>query len=226
MAPRYLRSVLGSLLSAGLACFCGADSVVPAANVQPPPVQSPRPSLPAIAPTSNTVSTPPDTRVKNDGLEIDGLEIDGLEIDGLEIDVLEIDGLEIDGPVANVVEVSESFYRLVLDDTGQGFNRVATAEARPGDLIELVIRAVNQSDQTLEDIELINSVPSGAIQLLADSFQWDPSKGLYRISRDGETFFQADADLDPADIHFIQWLIFSLRPAESLQMAYRIQIDP
>ena len=216
MAPRYLRSVLGSLLSAGLACFCGADSVVPAANVQPPPVQSPRPSLPAIAPTSNTVSTPPDTRVKNDGLEIDGLEIDGLEID-----VLEIDGL-----VANVVEVSESFYRLVLDDTGQGFNRVATAEARPGDLIELVIRAVNQSDQTLEDIELINSVPSGAIQLLADSFQWDPSKGLYRISRDGETFFQADADLDPADIHFIQWLIFSLRPAESLQLAYRIQIDP
>ncbi|WP_145980281.1 hypothetical protein [Reinekea forsetii] len=216
MAPRYLRSVLGSLLSAGLACFCGADSVVPAANVQPPPVQSPRPSLPAIAPTSNTVSTPPDTRVKNDGLEIDGLEID----------VLEIDGLEIDGPVANVVEVSESFYRLVLDDTGQGFNRVATAEARPGDLIELVIRAVNQSDRTLEDIELINSVPSGAIQLLADSFQWDPSKGLYRISRDGETFFQADADLDPADIHFIQWLIFSLRPAESLQLAYRIQIDP
>lgn len=211
MAPRYLRSVLGSLLSAGLACFCGADSVVPAANVQPPPVQSPRPSLPAIAPTSNTVSTPPDTRVKNDGLEIDGLEIDGLEIDG---------------PVANVVEVSESFYRLVLDDTGQGFNRVATAEARPGDLIELVIRAVNQSDRTLEDIELINSVPSGAIQLLADSFQWDPSKGLYRISRDGETFFQADADLDPADIHFIQWLIFSLRPAESLQLAYRIQIDP
>ena len=221
MAPRYLRSVLGSLLSAGLACFCGADSVVPAANVQPPPVQSPRPSLPAIAPTSNTVSTPPDTRVKNDGLEIDGLEIDGLEIDGLEIDVLEIDGL-----VANVVEVSESFYRLVLDDTGQGFNRVATAEARPGDLIELVIRAVNQSDRALEDIELINSVPSGAIQLLADSFQWDPSKGLYRISRDGETFFQADADLDPADIHFIQWLIFSLRPAESLQLAYRIQIDP
>ena len=221
MAPRYLRSVLGSLLSAGLACFSSADSVVPAANVQPPPVQSPRPSLPAIAPTSNTVSTPPDTRVKNDGLEIDGLEIDGLEID-----VLEIDGLEIDGPVANVVEVSESFYRLVLDDTGQGFNRVATAEARPGDLIELVIRAVNQSDQTLEDIELINSVPSGAIQLLADSFQWDPSKGLYRISRDGETFFQADADLDPADIHFIQWLIFSLRPAESLQLAYRIQIDP
>ena len=216
MAPRYLRSVLGSLLSAGLACFCGADSVVPAANVQPPPVQSPRPSLPAIAPTSNTVSTPPDTRVKNDGLEIDGLEID----------VLEIDGLEIDGPVANVVEVSESFYRLVLDDTGQGFKRVATAEARPGDLIELVISAVNQSDQTLEDIELINSVPSGAIQLLADSFQWDPSKGLYRISRDGETFFQADADLDPADIHFIQWLIFSLRPAESLQLAYRIQIDP
>ena len=211
MAPRYLRSVLGSLLSAGLACFCGADSVVPAANVQPPPVQSPRPSLPAIAPTSNTVSTPPDTRVKNDGLEID---------------VLEIDGLEIDGPVANVVEVSESFYRLVLDDTGQGFKRVATAEARPGDLIELVISAVNQSDQTLEDIELINSVPSGAIQLLADSFQWDPSKGLYRISRDGETFFQADADLDPADIHFIQWLIFSLRPAESLQLAYRIQIDP
>ncbi|WP_287438718.1 hypothetical protein, partial [Reinekea sp.] len=126
----------------------------------------------------------------------------------------------------NVVEVSESFYRLVLDDTGQGFNRVATAEARPGDLIELVISAVNQSDQTLEDIELINSVPSGAIQLLADSFQWDPSKGLYRISRDGETFFQADADLDPADIHFIQWLIFSLRPAESLQLAYRIQIDP
>lgn len=216
MAPRYLRSVLGSLLSAGLACFSSADSVVPAANVQPPPVQSPRPSLPAIAPTSNTVSTPPDTRVKNDGLEIDGLEID----------VLEIDGLEIDGPVANVVEVSESFYRLVLDDTGQGFNRVATAEARPGDLIELVIRAVNQSDRTLEDIELINSVPSGAIQLLADSFQWDPSKGLYRISRDGETFFQADADLDPADIHFIQWLIFSLRPAESLQLAYRIQIDP
>jgi len=144
----------------------------------------------------------------------------------LKVDDLKVNGLEVNGLEVHVVEVSESFYRLVLDDTGQGFNRVATAEARPGDLIELVIRAVNQSDQTLEDIELINSVPSGAIQLLADSFQWDPSKGLYRISRDGETFFQADADLDPADIHFIQWLIFSLRPAESLQLAYRIQIDP
>ncbi|MFT5008908.1 MAG: hypothetical protein ACI868_001610, partial [Granulosicoccus sp.] len=43
---------------------------------------------------------------------------------------------------------------------------------------------------------------------------------------DGETFFQADAELDPADIRFIQWLIFSLRPAESLQLAYRIQLDP
>jgi uncharacterized repeat protein (TIGR01451 family) len=206
MEPRYLRIVLGLLLSAGLASFSSANSATTSPRAEPASVQPPHPTLPAITPVSNTASTPPDTTVKDDDLKVDDLKVNGLEV--------------------NVVEVSESFYRLVLDDTGQGFKRVATAEARPGDLIELVISAVNQSDQTLEDIELINSVPSGAIQLLADSFQWDPSKGLYRISRDGETFFQADAELDPADIHFIQWLIFSLRPAESLQLAYRIQLDP
>jgi uncharacterized repeat protein (TIGR01451 family) len=206
MEPRYLRIVLGLLLSAGLASFSSANSATTSPRAEPASVQPPHPTLPVITPVSNTASTPPDTTVKDDDLKVDDLKVNGLEV--------------------NVVEVSESFYRLVLDDTGQGFKRVATAEARPGDLIELVISAVNQSDQTLEDIELINSVPSGAIQLLADSFQWDPSKGLYRISRDGETFFQADAELDPADIHFIQWLIFSLRPAESLQLAYRIQLDP
>ena len=211
MEPRYLRIVLGLLLSAGLASFSSANSATTSPRAEPASVQPPHPTLPAITPVSNTASTPPDTTVKDDDLKVDDLKVNGLEVNGLEV---------------NVVEVSESFYRLVLDDTGQGFKRVATAEARPGDLIELVISAVNQSDQTLEDIELINSVPSGAIQLLADSFQWDPSKGLYRISRDGETFFQADAELDPADIHFIQWLIFSLRPAESLQLAYRIQLDP
>jgi uncharacterized repeat protein (TIGR01451 family) len=206
MEPRYLRIVLGLLLSAGLASFSSANSATTSPRAEPASVQPPHPTLPAITPVSNTASTPPDTTVKDDDLKVDDLKVNGLEV--------------------NVVEVSESFYRLVLDDTGQGFKRVATAEARPGDLIELVISAVNQSDQTLEDIELINSVPSGAIQLLADSFQWDPSKGLYRISRDGETFFQADAELDPADIRFIQWLIFSLRPAESLQLAYRIQLAP
>jgi hypothetical protein len=201
MEPKHLRLVLGLLLSAGLASFSSADSLIEQASTQ-----APHPNLPAAAQFSTTVSTPPDANTKDDALEVDDLEVDGLDV--------------------NVVKVSESFYRLVLNDTGQAFNREATTEARPGDLIELVINAVNQSDQTLEDIELINSVPSGPIQLLADSFRWDPSKGLYRISRDGETFFQADAELDPADIRFIQWLIFSLRPAESLQLAYRIQLDP
>jgi len=126
----------------------------------------------------------------------------------------------------NVVEVSESFYKLVFDETTSLYRRTAAADARPGDLIELVITAVNLSDQTVGEFELVNSVPPGAIQLIGDSFQWNPSKGLYRISRNGQTFFQADAELDPADIHFIQWIIFSLQPAESLQLAYRIQINP
>jgi len=126
----------------------------------------------------------------------------------------------------NVVEVTERFFNLVFDETTNLYRRTATSDARPGDLIELVITAVNQSDQTVEEVELINSVPAGPIQLIGDSFRWDPSKGLYRISRNGQTFFQADAELDPADIHFIQWVIFSLQPAESQQLTYRIQINP
>ncbi|WP_320824668.1 hypothetical protein [Reinekea sp.] len=125
----------------------------------------------------------------------------------------------------NVVEVTESFYKLVFDETTNLYRRTATSDARPGDLIELVITAVNQSDQTVEEVELINSVPAGPIQLIGDSFQWDPSTSLYRISRNGQTFFQADAELDPSDIHFIQWVIFSLEPTQSLQLAYRIQIS-
>lgn len=211
MEPRYLRFLLGSLLSAGLACSSSADSATPTAIVEPASGQSSRPTLPAITPVWNTVSAPPDVTDNTDQLKVDAPRANGQEVTGLEV---------------NVVEVSESFYRLVWDDADQGFRREATSEARPGELIELVISAVNLSDQALADIELINSVPSGPLRLLTDSFQWDASKGLYRISRDGETFFPADAELDPADIHFIQWLIFSLRPAESLHLAYRLQLDP
>lgn len=125
----------------------------------------------------------------------------------------------------NVVNVGETFYRLVLNNETNVYTRTETNEARPGDLIEIVISAVNASDERVADVELINTVPQGPLRLVENSFQTDLTNSLYRISRNGETFFPADAGLDANSIQFIQWVIFSLEPNQQIDFKYRIRIN-
>lgn len=129
------------------------------------------------------------------------------------------------GAKVNVVNVSETFFQLVRDAETDTLVRQPTNEASPGDLIEIVIQATNASDEPVTDVELTNSVPKGPVTLLRDSFQTDLNNGLYRLSRNGSDFFPAEADLEAADINFLQWLIFKLEPGESEQFSYRIQIN-
>lgn len=126
----------------------------------------------------------------------------------------------------NVVNVNESFFKITSDtDTGSEV-RTSTQEAKPGDLIEIVISATNASDETLRDVELTNSVPTGPINFLKASIETDLNNGLYRTSRNGTDFFPAEADVSAEAIRFIQWVIFTLPAGETATFRYRIQINP
>ena len=126
----------------------------------------------------------------------------------------------------NVVNVSETFFRVTADPDTGAETRTATQEAKPGDLIEIVIAATNASDETLRDVELTNVVPSGPVQLRLDTIDTNLNNGLYRLSRNGTDFFPAEAELDANTVRFIQWVIFSLPAGETATFRYRIQINP
>ncbi|TCS41433.1 hypothetical protein [Reinekea marinisedimentorum] len=136
-----------------------------------------------------------------------------------------ITGITQSAVKVNVVEVNETFYKLTFDPESNIYQRKQITEAKPGDLIELVISAENKSDSVLTDIELVNLVPEGPVQLLLDSIRTNEEDGQYRVSRDGKTYFPADADFDPEDINFIQWVIYSMQPGDTHELAYRISIN-
>lgn len=125
----------------------------------------------------------------------------------------------------DIVEVSEQFYKLTLDKQSNIYTRTKTTEANPGDLIELVITAVNTSKVTVNDVEMVNTVPAGPVFFLNDSVQIDETKSLYRLSRNGTDFFPAEAQIEGSAIGYIKWLIFSMAPNETLEMRYRIKIN-
>jgi uncharacterized repeat protein (TIGR01451 family) len=124
----------------------------------------------------------------------------------------------------NVVNVTEVFYKLDFNPETNIYTRSQTQEAGPGDLIELVITATNSSDESVSDVEMVNTVPTGPIDILTESFETNLSQSLFRFSRNGEDFFPADAAIESNLIRYVQWLIFDLAPNESLELKYRIRI--
>jgi uncharacterized repeat protein (TIGR01451 family) len=129
-----------------------------------------------------------------------------------------------DNVKVNVVNVTEVFYKLDFNPETNIYTRSQTQEAGPGDLIELVITATNSSDESVSDVEMVNTVPTGPIDLLTDSFETNLSQSLFRFSRNGEDFFPSDAEIEASMIRYVQWLIFDLAPNESLELKYRIRI--
>jgi len=127
--------------------------------------------------------------------------------------------------IINVIDVRETFYKLEFNSDTNIYTRSETNEARPGDLIELVITATNNGDETVDDVEMVNNVPTGPVQLLGDSITTDLNSSLYRLSRNGSDFFPAEAGIEPASVKYIQWLIFTMKPGQSFEFKYRIQID-
>lgn len=129
-----------------------------------------------------------------------------------------------EGVEVNVVNVSETFYRIQRTESGSVV-RVETQEAKPGDLIELVVVAENASSENLSDITLTNAVPAGPVTVVEGSIRLDEKNGLYRLSRNGETFFPSDAEIALAEVRFIQWVIFDLPAGSQQRFTYRIQVN-
>lgn len=122
------------------------------------------------------------------------------------------------------IEVKETFYRLTKAEGDTNFNRTEIAEARPGDLLELEVVAVNIGTQTLTDLLLVNTVPTGGAQLIEGSFKLDGRDGEFRLSRNGNTFFPAGVDMPANEIGYIQWLIYSLPVGERAILSYRLRV--
>ncbi len=122
------------------------------------------------------------------------------------------------------IEVKETFYRLTKAEDDTNFNRTETAEARPGDLLELEVEAINIGTQTLTDLLLVNTVPSGGAQLIEGSFKLDGRDGEFRLSRNGNTFFPAGVEMPAEEIGYIQWLIYSLPAGERAVLSYRLRV--
>lgn len=127
--------------------------------------------------------------------------------------------------IIDVVEVTESFYRVQYDaDSGQ-FVRRQTLEAGPGDIIEVVVTAVNKSDVAVQDIQMVHSLPRGPVSLLEDSISIDQESGAYRVSQTGVTFFPPEAEVPAANIRFIEWQLLYIGVNETQTLSYRIQIN-
>lgn len=127
----------------------------------------------------------------------------------------------------NLIEVDEQFYRLSYDIESGEYRRTPVDEARPGELLELLITATNTGSRTARNLDLINSVPTddaGRSLLVAGSFRVDESIGEFRLSRNGQTFFPASVDMAAEEVRFVQWLIFSLPPGEQVEFSYRLSI--
>lgn len=122
------------------------------------------------------------------------------------------------------IEVKETFYRLTKAEGDTNFNRAEITEARPGDLLELEVVAVNIGTQTLTDLLLVNTVPTGGAQLIEGSFKLDGRDGEFRLSRNGNTFFPAGVDMPANEIGYIQWLIYSLPAGERAVLSYRLRV--
>ncbi|WP_169579612.1 DUF11 domain-containing protein [Saccharospirillum impatiens] len=122
------------------------------------------------------------------------------------------------------IEVKETFYRLTKAEGDANFNRAEIIEARPGDLLELEVEAVNTGTQTLTDLLLVNTVPTGGAQLIEGSFKLDGRDGEFRLSRNGNTFFPAGVDMPANEIGYIQWLIYSLPAGERAVLSYRLRV--
>lgn len=122
------------------------------------------------------------------------------------------------------IEVKETFYRLTKSEGDTNFNRAEITEARPGDLLELEVEAVNIGNQTLTDLLLVNTVPTGGAQLIEGSFKLDGRDGEFRLSRNGNTFFPAGVEMPANEIGYIQWLIYSLPAGERAVLSYRLRV--
>lgn len=122
------------------------------------------------------------------------------------------------------IEVKETFYRLTKGEGETNFNRAEIIEARPGDLLELEVEAVNTGTQTLTDLLLVNTVPTGGAQLIEGSFKLDGRDGEFRLSRNGNTFFPAGVEMPANEIGYIQWLIYSLPAGERATLSYRLRV--
>ncbi len=124
----------------------------------------------------------------------------------------------------NVVDVSEKFFKLTIDESNNLYSRAETTEAKPGDLIELEITAVNSSDVSLNNIDITNSIVSGPVDFVSGSIRTDEASSLFRVSRNGTDYFPADAQKSLPTVSHIQWVIFSLEPNEQIKLYYRVKI--
>ena len=132
-----------------------------------------------------------------------------------------------DGPdtvKVNVIEVTERYYLLEFDAASNAYLKSITQEANPGDLIEIEVTATNKSDESVKEVEMVNTLPTGPVEFLKDSVTLDSERGFYSISVTGETYFPPDTEIEAKDIRYIKWQIFSLGINDTLRLSYQIKI--
>ena len=124
----------------------------------------------------------------------------------------------------NKIEVTENFYKLTLNEETGTYDKAEIEVAKPGDLIELEIRAKNIGSDVATDVELINQVPTGAARLVEGSIQLDEERSEIQLSPNGNTFFPTAVEIPADDIRYVKWLIYELKVDASLDLTYRLRI--
>ncbi|GGX74524.1 hypothetical protein [Saccharospirillum salsuginis] len=124
----------------------------------------------------------------------------------------------------NKIEVTENFYKLTLNEETGTYDKAEIEVAKPGDLIELEIRAKNIGSDVATDVELINQVPTGAARLVEGSIQLDEQRSEIQLSPNGNTFFPTAVEIPAEDIRYVKWLIYELKVDATLDLTYRLRI--
>lgn len=124
----------------------------------------------------------------------------------------------------NKIEVTENFYKLTLNEESGTYDKQEIEVAKPGDLIELQIRARNIGTSVATDVELVNQVPTGAARMVEGSIQLDEERSEIQLSPNGNTFFPTAVEIPAEDIRYVKWLIYELAVDASLDLTYRLRI--
>lgn len=125
----------------------------------------------------------------------------------------------------NKIELTENFFKLTFNEESGVYTKEEVEAVKPGDLVELDIKATNIGGNVAKNVELVNTVPTGSAQMVDGSITVDQHLAEVRLSRDGDTYFPAAVEIPAEDIRYVKWVIYELEPAASLSLSYRLRVS-
>ncbi len=125
----------------------------------------------------------------------------------------------------NKIELTENFYKLTFNEESGVYTKEEVEAVKPGDLVELDIKATNIGGNVARNVELVNTVPTGSARMVEGSLTVDEQLAEVRLSRNGDTYFPAAVEIPAEDIRYVKWVIYELEPAASLSLSYRLRVS-